>query len=203
MRHLVLAAVLVLAALGAQAATPSSCDEAAALHAAGQYGEAVTRYTDCLLEIENDPAAMADAYHRRGRASMKAGDLDAAITDYTLTIFVKPDHAAAWNSRAWAHYLAGRHEMALADVEQALVFDPDSVRTVDTRAHILAALGREEEAMVAFEQAMALHDAAGIAKTQDHLRLAGYDPGPSDGIYGPRTRAALAACVADACNIWN
>lgn len=202
MRQSVLAAVLILAAIEARAGMPVACDEAAALHTSGQYEAAVARYTDCLLEIDGDAAAMADAYHRRGRAYMKSGDLDAAITDYTLAIAVVPDHAGAFNSRAWAHYLAGRHDMALADVEQSLALDPSSVRAVDTRAHILAALGRKEEAMAAFDQAMAMHGTTGIAKTQDHLRAAGYDPGPSDGIYGPLTRAALAACVADACNIW-
>lgn len=203
MRFLVIA-VLAGVALGqAHAEAPPACAEAAALHEGHDYEGAVAAYTTCLRDIEDDAAAMADAYHRRGRAHMKLGDLEAAMTDYDLAIAVLPAHGGAWNSRAWVRYLDGDHETALADVTRALDLDPDSVRALDTRAHILAALGRQEEAMASFEAAMARHSTAGIAKTQEHLLAAGYDPGPADGIYGPLTRGALAACVADACNIWN
>jgi tetratricopeptide (TPR) repeat protein len=203
MRAPLIAALLAAVPLAAQAETPPACAEAAAQHEAGRYEAALAGYDACLRVIEGDADAMADAYHRRGRAHMKLGDLDAAMVDYDLAIAVAPGHAGAWNSRAWVRYLQGEHEAALADVEQALVLEPQSVRALDTRAHILAALQRTGEAMAAFEQAMALHGDRGIAKTQEHLRAAGYDPGPIDGIYEPRTRQALAACVADACNLWN
>ena len=203
MRATMIAALLAVTAFQAQAEMPPSCADAGLQHEARRYEAAVAGYDACLRDIDGDAAAMADAYHRRGRAHMKLGDLDAAMVDYGLAIAVAPDHAGAWNSKAWVLYLQGDQEAALADVEQALLLDPRSARAFDTRAHILAAMGRTEGAMASFEQDMALQSAKGIAKTQEHLRVAGYDPGPIDGIYGPRTRQALAACVADACNLWN
>ena len=203
MRTCLLAVLFAMAGFQAQADTAAACGEAAELHRSGQFSEAVDRYGDCLKAIDDDPAAVADAYHRRGRAQMKLGDLNAAMTDYDLAIAVAPGHAGAWNSRAWVLYLEGDHETALLAVDQALAFEPESVRSLDTRGHILAALGRDADAMAAFDQAMTLQTPAGVVKTQDHLRAAGYDPGPSDGVYGPLTREALTACVADACNIWN
>lgn len=203
MRGTWIVALLAAVALPARAELPESCAQAASSHEAGRYEDAVTGYSACLNEIDGDVPAMADAYHRRGRAHMKRGDLQAAMVDHGLAIAVQPDHTGAWNSRAWVGYLAGDHEAALADVEQALILDPRSVRALDTRAHILAALHRTEDAMASFDQAMTLHSAEGIAKTQEHLRAAGYDPGPIDGLYGPQTRRALAACVAAACNLWN
>ena len=128
MRTCLPAVLFVIAGFRAQADPPAACGEAAELHRSGQFLEAVDRYGDGLQALDGDPAAMADAYHRRGRAHMKLGDLDAAMT---------------------------------------------------------------------------LQTPAGVAKTRDHLRAAGYDPGPSDGVYGPLTREALTACVADACNTWN
>jgi tetratricopeptide (TPR) repeat protein len=201
MRAVMLAALIAFAGFAARADAPAACDKAALLYRSGEFSESVDGYSVCLEAIDGDTAAIADAYHRRGRAHMKLGELDAAMTDYDLAIAVQPEHAGAWNSRAWVLFLQGSHEAALDTVDRALALD--NARALDTRAHILAALQRDEDAMAAFDRAMALQTPEGVAKTQDHLRAAGYDPGPIDGIYGPLTRQALVACVADACNLWN
>ena len=56
--------------------------------------------------------------------------------------------------------------------------------------------------MAAFERALALSDDSNIRLYQTALAANGFDPGPIDGLYGMRTRAALEACVRQSCNIW-
>jgi peptidoglycan hydrolase-like protein with peptidoglycan-binding domain len=59
-----------------------------------------------------------------------------------------------------------------------------------------------EQAGTMFDKGMQQQTPQGVEKIQRKLKEAGYDPGPVDGVYGPRTRSALEACARDACNIW-
>ena len=70
-----------------------------------------------------------------------------------------------------------------------------------TRAQILAVLGRADEALAGFEGAIALGGVPLVQAYQRRLAARGYEPGPADGAYGGRTKDALIACVADACNL--
>jgi tetratricopeptide (TPR) repeat protein len=176
-----------------------ACEDGQRAHDRMDYEAAVAAFTRCLNE---NGGASAASLHRRGRAYMKAGRYDAALDDFSAAIEADAAYAPAWNSRAWVHYVQGDLAAADADIETAVRLAPVSPRVLDTRAHILAAQGDAAQAMVAFEQGMAQQSPAGVAKIQRKLRAQGIEPGPVDGLYGPRTRAALEACARAACNLW-
>jgi tetratricopeptide (TPR) repeat protein len=174
------------------------CDEGVSAHDAMDYGEAVAAFTHCIDEAGESPALL----QQRGRAHMKSGDYDAAMVDFTAAIGIDESFAPAWNSRAWVYYLQGNLGSASENIETAARLDPDNPRILDTHAHILAAQGEMEQAGTMFDKGMQQQTPQGVEKIQRKLKEAGYDPGPVDGVYGPRTRSALEACARDACNIW-
>jgi tetratricopeptide (TPR) repeat protein len=77
------------------------------------------------------------AYCRRGDAHKRAGDLDAAITDYSAAIRIEPRYTLGYSGRAEAYVRAGafspsRDEevryvrAAIADYEHYLRVRPDA-----------------------------------------------------------------------------
>jgi tetratricopeptide (TPR) repeat protein len=61
----------------------------------------------------------AMAYYMRGAAYQSKGEVDRAISDYTVAIELNPYHAAAYESRARAYVGKGDYTHAVADVTMA------------------------------------------------------------------------------------
>jgi tetratricopeptide (TPR) repeat protein len=182
---------------------PDACTRGYSAMQARAYARAIPHLNRCVAAPRLTPQARADAYHQRGRAHMKTGRHGKALADFRAAIRQAPTHAGAHNSAAWTHYLRGEHRRALRYARKARMMAPDNVRVVDTHAHILAALGRTGEAAAAFlRTCTALHSRDGLAKLQQHLKRAGFDPGPVTGTCTPATRRALAACARAKCRIW-
>ena len=203
-----LLAMVVILAAGMWAASPAWagdltwCNRGDAKADEGSWRQAEKLYGLCITNGELEGAELASAHHRHGRALMKLKRFDQALGAMDAALAADDAHAPAWNTRAWLGLLTDSLEQALSDAERALNLAPDNVRAIDTQAHILAALGRGDEALAAFNRAVSLYDSEGVAKYQNALAAAGYDPGSADGVAGARTHEALAACVADACNLW-
>ncbi len=178
------------------------CDRGHAKMEESAWRQAEKLYDLCIENGGLEAGELAMAHHRLGRALMKQRRLDEATRAMDAALAADADFHPAWNTRAWIALLNGDPQHALEDVREALRLAPDEVRAVDTLAHIQAALGRREEASAEFRRALSLHGMEGVAKYQQALIDAGYDPGPPDGIAGPQTNSALDACAADACILW-
>ena len=140
----------------------------------------------------------ARAYNGRAVVYSALGEHARAIENYDRAVRLDPGY---YNNRAWALYLLGRNAEALVDVERALSRDPRDIDIIDTRGHVLAALGRPGEARGAFERAMRVGRAKTVRKYQRALAAHGYYRGAIDGSYGPKTRAALVACLEAGCRV--
>lgn len=66
-----------------------------------------------------DPERQGQALFRRGRFSMRAGDLDAALADFDRAIELLPDFADALSSRAECLDMQGKSDAARPDYERA------------------------------------------------------------------------------------
>lgn len=176
-----------------------ACEDGDTAYESDNYEAAIPAYTECMAQSDS---SQPDWNHRRGRSHMKMGDNDQALNDFNAAIEADNNHAASLNSRAWIHYLNGNASESLADINAALAIDPASPRYLDTYAHILAAAGETDAAIQAYDAGMHRQDQEGVAKIQRQLTNQGIDPGPIDGVYGPRTRAALEQCARKKCNIW-
>lgn len=196
-------AAALLAFATPAAAQQDWCVSGHAAYEARDFAESREAFTACIEGGDVPETVMADALHRRGRSAMKLGEHDAALADFDRALAIDEAHAQALNSRGWTLLLKGLPEEALPDLEAAKALAPSDPRIADSYAHVLAALGRDQDALEAFQAAVELQTPQQIAKLQDRLREAGYDAGPSDGVSGPKTRDALAACVRDRCIIWD
>jgi tetratricopeptide (TPR) repeat protein len=76
------------------------------------------RIKACSAMLETNPNN-AMAYYTRGAAYQSKGDVDRAISDYTVAIELNPYHAAAYESRARAYVGKGDYTHAVADVTMA------------------------------------------------------------------------------------
>ena len=106
------------------------------------------------LHLEED----ADAYDTRAIAEHIAGDIDAAIDDYTRSLELAPDDPRVLSNRAEAHYDAGDDDACIADAERAMALDPEDPDPIVHLGEALIRLGRIAEARAFAERAAALGD---------------------------------------------
>ena len=76
------------------------------------------RIIACTRVIHLTPGD-AVAYHNRGDARQRNGDLDTAIVDFTNSIEINPALARAYESRGRAYASKGNYTRAIADVTKA------------------------------------------------------------------------------------
>ena len=63
-------------------------------------------------------------YYDRGVARLEKGEYDAAISDLTKAIKMRPGFAMAHFYRGRAYFRKGEHDKALSDLTQAIELDP-------------------------------------------------------------------------------
>lgn len=105
-----LAAAIVIVQAG-----PAASQDAKACAEAKNNVQAIRSCSDIIRAKPRD----AVAYHLRGNALVRNGDLGQAIADYSKAIQLNPKHAAAYESRAMAYTTNGDYTRAVADATKA------------------------------------------------------------------------------------
>jgi tetratricopeptide (TPR) repeat protein len=122
-----------------------------------------------------------------------------ALPDCEAALRLNPG-AKTRNDLAWVLYQAGRSERAKPLARNAVASAP-VYAAFDTLAHIQLDLGEAAAARDSFQRAgeAASRDEINAMKTA--LAAHGFDPGPRDGRFDARMRAALDACVEARCRL--
>ena len=164
MRHLVLTlAVVFLGCL----AIPTNVnaddvgeyiDRGNALHAQGQYDQAIEVYNLLLQNIDpNDTANMAIAYNNRGNSWHAKAEYDRAIADYNQALVLNPNYAEAYDNRASAWCNKNEYDKAIADDNQALTLNPNLANAYSNRGSVWHGKGEYDKAIADFNQALAIN----------------------------------------------
>src|SRR5262245_10178815 len=82
------------------------------------------RIDGCSAMIQRNPKDVV-AYHNRGDAYGRKGDIDRAIPDYSKAIELNPNYAPAYNGRGRAYARKGDYIRAVADVTKAGELTPN------------------------------------------------------------------------------
>src|SRR5690349_16188997 len=84
----------------------------------------------CTAAIQSEGVSVSDlavAYHNRGLAYAKRGDLKDAIADFDQAIRLNPQSARPYNDRRITYARQGNFNLAIADFDQAIRLDPTYV----------------------------------------------------------------------------
>jgi tetratricopeptide (TPR) repeat protein len=109
----------------------------------GEWGQSGSPAMDLLLE--------------RGRAKMRAGDLIAAISDFSVLIENAPDFAEGWNARATAYFMADLYGPSVSDIAHVLALEPRHFGALAGLGAVLEEGGNLKDAKGAYEAALAIH----------------------------------------------
>lgn len=98
-----------------------------------------------------------DLLLERGRAAMRAGDLDKAIAHLSALIDHAPDFAEGWNARATAYFMQEEYGLSVADIERVLALNPRHFGALSGLGMIYERLDLDEAALRAYRAAIAIH----------------------------------------------
>jgi tetratricopeptide (TPR) repeat protein len=87
-----------------------------------------------------------EAYYKRGRAFLGAGEYDRAISDFDQAIRISPKFAAAYNRRGDAFEAKNDPRHAIADFDQALQLDPSLLSARQGRERVQRVLAQRSGA---------------------------------------------------------
>ncbi|MDR2662502.1 MAG: CHAT domain-containing protein [Treponema sp.] len=99
----------------------------------------------------------ADFYYNRGVDNYQAGDLDAAIADWTEAIRLNPEDAYAYYNRGVAYKNQGDLDRAIADYTAALALNPELAEAYNNRGLAYAAKGDLDRAVADYTAAINLN----------------------------------------------
>ena len=88
--------------------------------------ELITVWTK-IIELEQEPHAMASAYVNRGIAYGKKGKYDKAIADFTKALELELNYVPAYLNRGIAYIEKDDHDKAIADFTKALELEPNNI----------------------------------------------------------------------------
>jgi TonB family protein len=176
----------------APAGTPSTASTAS-------YRDAIAALT---RQIDAHPQQAAP-YAKRGIAYTHLGEYVLALHDLNRAVSLDPQAATIYNQRGIVHYQLGQYAQALQDFNQAIARAPQMGEAYHNRGIIYQTLGDYPKAHAELRQAadLGLTHASqtlqglrtDVRRLQDRLRQAGLAPGPTDGVPGTQTVAALQA----------
>ena len=124
---------------------------------------------------QSSQSISAETYWHRGNVKYELGQYEAAISDYTQAIHLKPDYADAYNNRGNAKYNLMQYEAAITDYDMAIRLKPDFALAYYNRGNAKALLDRTWEAKQDVRTALRLAEKAGDeslkADIEETLRL--------------------------------
>ena len=82
------------------------------------------------LIIQKQGDKISNAYYWRGRGRLHTGDWEKAISDFSNTIRIHPEHARAYLYRGCCNFALRKLDAANADFDQAIAFDPTLARSL-------------------------------------------------------------------------
>lgn len=160
----------------------------------GKFEDSITDYTEALAL--GGPMTF-EAWYGRGLSRTALGETGDAIIDFQRAIEIEPGEAKVYVARGNAYAAQRRFEPAVADYTKAISIDPTNSDAFYARATAYNRLGNSEKAMEDYEFSMNLGGEPVIVNLQSYLKARGKYKGKLDGKYGPGTKKALKACVAD------
>jgi tetratricopeptide (TPR) repeat protein len=157
----------------APAGADAAHDFAAAVAAVkkGKRDEAMRLVTKAIDSKEASGRDLAHMHYMRAELYSQAGKLEESIADYTKTIEIVPDHAAAYHDRAVVYALQKKYAEALDDLSRAEFLVPKSPLPHFNRGRVYESMGKKAEAIAAYRKARAL--APRMKEPQDALRRLG------------------------------
>ena len=108
-----------------------------------------------------------------------------------------PNLAWVYSNRGLGYRRAGDLDQAMQDYNEAIRLRSDYADAYGNRAYAQDLLGKPEEAIADWETALRLGGKDRVRRAQTYLKGKGHYKGAIDGAYGPKSRAALRACVYD------
>lgn len=119
-----------------------------ALRAQERFAEAAEAYGRAIALIEAPQPAHWVLYYSRGIANERAGNWDAAETDFRTALELQPGQPLVLNYLGYSLVEQGRNlDEALAMIEQAVAGQPDDGYITDSLGWVLYRLGRYDEAL--------------------------------------------------------
>lgn len=135
----------------------------------GQYDKAL----DCLSkEVEAHPQNDI-AYSLRGIAYGLAGQYEAAVTDFSKALDIRPN-AEDYNNRGHTYINMKAYDLAKADLEKAYAEKPNDPAILDSLGRLALAQGNGQDAVDWLTKSLALHpNADGFTARAEAYRLIG------------------------------
>jgi tetratricopeptide (TPR) repeat protein len=137
---------------GFQGAAKDALTHANALLAKHEFPRAIAAFDDAIRLDSSNAAALAG----RAYAHWNAGNIDAAIRDYSASIDRDPKNAATRLNRAIAYNRKGEYKLAVDDLDRAIAIGPASVDALNSRCWARAVLSYLEEALADCNKALTM-----------------------------------------------
>ncbi|MBZ0167112.1 MAG: tetratricopeptide repeat protein, partial [Candidatus Omnitrophica bacterium] len=115
--------------------------------------------------------ANARVFYNLGYEYLKAGDKDAALTNFSKALLIDPDDELALINRSQLLLDGGEGQRALHDINNALRLNPRRADSYLNRGAILRGLGRFPEALQDFEEAQTVDPEHRLAPVNRALTL--------------------------------
>lgn len=119
----------------------------------GRYAEAVPIYDAMLMQDVRN----VEAFHNRGYALERLGQIGLALGNYSRAITLQPDFAEAYCNRGNVLFTQKRYDLALADYDTAIGLRPDYAAPRNNKGNLLVTLKCYTEAIDELNGLLVMH----------------------------------------------
>ena len=122
----------------------------------GEYKRALNDFDAVTYQCAPGSTSWQNFVHYRGYCNVQTGDLDRAITDFTVAIQRRPDDATVYGCRAAAYWEKRDLDHALSDFDQLVRLSPDQPVVYLIRLEARIAKGDDKGAMADMDRIVQL-----------------------------------------------
>ena len=131
-----------------EASTEGLIDAGDKALAAGNWGDAVSRYSEALA-LDPD---LGQVYENRALAHMRARHFDKSLADFAEALERSPESGRLYYNLGNLYATHSLNEPAIKAFRRALELDPEMFEALNNLGNCLSALKRHDEAAAAFEE---------------------------------------------------